>query len=285
MGGKSEFKNLFEAGETCAKGFPILFTRLDEGIEFLELLATNRGLRVERLQVVAEVTVNVFVVVALGELAELPAEALVAGVVLARGAPAVAAPVAETLGVGLERRATDDVDGAALAHREVVGGVKRLRGDVAPSAGETRNVGAVGRDAGGVFRDAKGLGAGNGHRVGAAEGVTVVLDKPEVVPAAKFQHGAEVKGVAQRMGDHHGLSLAGHVGGLELLGADIAGRRIVVDEDGDGAELNDRRDGGGETGGDGDDFVAVLDAFVRGELVGRQGREGDEVGGRTGVDE
>jgi len=81
------------------------------------------------------VAVNVFVVVALGEFAELPAEAFVAGVVFAGGAPAVAAPIAEAFRIGLERRAADDVDRPALAHRQVMRRVKRLRGDVAPRAG------------------------------------------------------------------------------------------------------------------------------------------------------
>ena len=52
---------------------------------------------VERLQIVAEMGVNVFVVVALRQFAELPVEAFAAGVVLAAGAPAVAAPIAEAL--------------------------------------------------------------------------------------------------------------------------------------------------------------------------------------------
>ena len=79
--------------------------------------------------------IDVLVVVAFGEFAELPAEAFVAGVVFAGGAPAVAAPIAEAFGVGLERGFADDVDRAAFAHGEVVGRVEGLGGDVTKGAG------------------------------------------------------------------------------------------------------------------------------------------------------
>ncbi len=249
------------------------------------MLAANGGLGIERLQVESEVAVNVFVVVALGELAELPAEAFVAGVVLAGGAPAVAAPVAEALGVGLERGTADDVHRPTLAHGEMVRRIERLGGNIAPGAGVAGDIDSVGRDAGGILGNAERLGAGDGHRVSAAEGVAVVLDQPEVVLAAKFEDGADVEGIAQGVGDHDGLGLAGDKGGLELLGADVARNGVVIEEDGDGAELDDGRDGGGETGGDGDDLIAGQDAFVRGELVRGERGEGDEVGRGAGVDE
>ena len=50
----------------------------------LQLLPADGRLHVERLEVVAEVAVDVLVVVAVRQVAELPAEALAAGVVLAR---------------------------------------------------------------------------------------------------------------------------------------------------------------------------------------------------------
>lgn len=77
--------------------------------------------------------VNILVVVALGQLAELPAEALVAGIILARGAPAVAAPIAEALGVGLERGTADDVDRPTLAHGEVMRRIEGLGGNITKS--------------------------------------------------------------------------------------------------------------------------------------------------------
>ena len=99
MGGQAEFEDIFQVSKAHAEDFPVPFTGFDEDGEFFELLTADGGLWVERLEVVAEVTVNVFVIVALWQFAELPAEAFAAGVVFARGAPAVAAPVAEALGV------------------------------------------------------------------------------------------------------------------------------------------------------------------------------------------
>lgn len=283
--GQGELKHVIKVGEADAEGFPVLLTRFDEGGELFELLTADGGLRVERLQVITEVAVDVFVIVAFGEFAELPAEAFVAGVVLAGGAPAVAAPIPEALGVGLERGTADDVDRPTLTHGEVVRGIEGLGGNVAPGAGIAGDVDTIRGNAGRVLRDAERLGARDGHGVGAAESIAVVLDEPKVVLAAKLQHGTEIEGIAEGVGDHHGLGLAGDVGGLELVGADVAGGGVVVDEDGNRAELDDGGDGRGKPGGHGDNFVAVPDAFVLRQLVRGEGGEGDEVGRRAGIDQ
>ncbi len=60
------------------------------------------GLEIGDLEVVADVRVDVLVVVAEGKVAVLPLEALAAGVVLAGIAPAVASPVAEGFDKHLE---------------------------------------------------------------------------------------------------------------------------------------------------------------------------------------
>ena len=77
--------------------------------------------------------VGVFVVIACRELALLPTEALAAGVVLARIAPAIAAPVAEGFDQRFERRAIRQ-NAAAFAHRDVVSGIKATRRQVAEGA-------------------------------------------------------------------------------------------------------------------------------------------------------
>jgi hypothetical protein len=135
VGGQAEFEDIFEVSEARAEDFPVAFASLDEAGEFFQLLTADGGLGVERLEVVAEVAVNVFVVVSLGQLAELPTEALATGVVFARGAPAVATPVAEALGLGFERWMRYDIYRAPLAHRKVMRRVEGLGGDVAPDAG------------------------------------------------------------------------------------------------------------------------------------------------------
>ena len=76
-------------------------------------------------------------VVAVRQLAELPVEALAAGVVLARVAPAVAAPVAERLDQRLERRAVRSAR-AAFAHGDVV---RRIEADAWPGRRRCRPAG------------------------------------------------------------------------------------------------------------------------------------------------
>ena len=75
--------------------------RRDETVEPVQLRQRAGGLHVGDLEVVAEVGVGVLVVVAVGQVAQLPAEALAAGVVLAGRAVAVAAPVAEDSAISL----------------------------------------------------------------------------------------------------------------------------------------------------------------------------------------
>ena len=76
----------------------VALARRDEALEARQLGAADGRLHVGGLEVVAEVAVDVLVVVAVGQGAELLAEALAAGVVLAARAVAVAAPVADGAG-------------------------------------------------------------------------------------------------------------------------------------------------------------------------------------------
>ena len=208
MGGEAEFEDILEIGEACAEDFPVAFAGFDESGEFFELLPAYGGLGVERLEIVAEVAVNVFVVVALGQLAELPTEALAAGVVFAGGAPAVAAPVAEALGVSFKRRMLDDIYRAAFSHREVVRRIERLGGDVAPDAcwrGKKFSVfeflkadERVGAGFGDFEEVVEGEFTGqlDGHGVSATEGVAVVFNKPEIVLAAELEDRSDREGIA-----------------------------------------------------------------------------------------
>jgi len=69
---------------------------------------------------------------------EFPAESLVAGIVLTARTPAIAAPVAETFGDFFQARITDDIDRPALAHGQVMRGIKRLGGNIAKGSGKAR---------------------------------------------------------------------------------------------------------------------------------------------------
>ena len=145
--------------ESCLQAVVVALAGVDELRELAQLGAADGGLHVGDLEVVTDVAVDVFVVVAMGQRAELLAEAFAAGVVLASGAVAVAAPVAKAAGdagqlvvVGEHR--------PALAHGDVVGGVEAEGAKVAEGTG----VATV---------------------VTAAEGVAIVLDQPEVVLVAE----------------------------------------------------------------------------------------------------
>ena len=220
VGGQAEFEDILEISETGAEDFPVAFAGFDEGGKFFELLTADGGLGVERLEVVAEVAVDVFVVVAFWQLTKLPAEALAASVVFARSAPTVAAPVAKALGVGFERWMLDDIYRAPFSHCEVVRRVERLGGDVAPDACRRGNKLSVfdflkaDERVGAGFGDFEKVVEGefarqlNGHGVGAAEGIAVVFDEPEIVLTAELEDGGDGEGIPQGMGDHDGLGFA-----------------------------------------------------------------------------
>ena len=70
----------------------------DEAVQLRQLRAADRGLHVGHFQVVADVAVDVLVIESVRQRAELLAEPRAAGVALAAGAVAVAAPVAERPG-------------------------------------------------------------------------------------------------------------------------------------------------------------------------------------------
>src|SRR5213080_387733 len=93
------------------------------------------GLHVGDLQVVAEIGVDVLVIVAGGQVAELPLEALPARVRLPGGAPAVASPVPHRLSRAVEPAAVDD-HAAAFSYRHVVGREERERRHVAERPAE-----------------------------------------------------------------------------------------------------------------------------------------------------
>ncbi len=102
---------------------------------------------------------------------------------------------------------------------------------------------------------------------------------------AELEDGGEFEGVAEGVRHHDGLGFPRGIGGIEEGAIGVAGEGFGVDENGDGTALDDGGDGGREAGGDGDDLVAGADALVIGKLVSGERGEGDEVGGRAGIDE
>ena len=225
----------------------------------MQLRAADGGLRIEGLQVVAEMAVDVFVIVALGQVAEFPAETFAAGIVVSAGAPAVTAPIAEAFHERLERHVAHDIDRAPLAHREVMRRIKGLRGEVAEGAGKLTVIART-------------------------ERVAVVLDEPEVVAAAELGDGREIEGVAQGVGHEDGFGFARNEGLFELIDAHVERDGIDIEKDGDAAVLNDGRNGRGKARRRGDDLIAGTDT-ARTELGAGQRGEGEQVGRRARVDE
>ena len=60
MGGQTEVEDVFEVGETAAEVFPVLLAGFDEGRQALQLDAADGRLRVEWLQIITQMTVEMF---------------------------------------------------------------------------------------------------------------------------------------------------------------------------------------------------------------------------------
>ncbi len=197
-------------------------------------------------------------VVAERQRAQLPAEALAAGVLLARRAVAVAPPVADGLQVALEQGVVGE-HRAALAHGDVVGGVEAQRAHVAE-------------------------GARQAPVVGGAERIAAVLHDPQVVPPGQGQHRVQVEGIAQGVGEHDGAGLLAHRG-FQLRGVHVAGGQLHVHEHRHQPVEQHRVHRGGKAGGHGDHLVTGPQGPLaqgrrgqrgHGQQVGRGARVGGE---------
>ena len=125
-----EDENVFQWKQGVAEIGEVGLATLDEAGELGDLRDAERGLHVGRFEVIADVRVGVFVVVAAGQGAELPVEALAAGIVDAGLAPAIAPPVAEAVDQDLQGGFVGE-DGSAFSHGDVVGRIKTYGGDIA----------------------------------------------------------------------------------------------------------------------------------------------------------
>jgi len=87
-----------------AQGFPGPLTRLEEFLKPPQLHPTERCLGIKQFEVEAHMAVGPMVILALGQFTELPAKALVAGVIDTGRAPTIPSPVAEAFGDHLQLR-------------------------------------------------------------------------------------------------------------------------------------------------------------------------------------
>ena len=96
--GPGKDEAVFERFQNPGEFPKILLAPGDELIEFFELGTADSGLHLRDLEVVADVAVNVFVVITEGQVPELPAKAFPAGVAFPAGAVAIPAPVPDGAG-------------------------------------------------------------------------------------------------------------------------------------------------------------------------------------------
>ena len=239
----------------------VVLTACDEARELLELCNTDRRLHIGGLQIIAEVAVDILVVIALRKLAILPVKAVVTGIIVPWCAPAVTAPVTDRAHDTVKLRVVH-IAGTALAHRHVMWRVEAGGTDVADGAGLT-----------GLAVD----------RIGRAERITVVLHEPELMPVAEILHRLQIKRITEGMRDHHRLRLLG-VCRLELRHIDITGRQGHIHEDRNRTILDDRVHGRREAGGHSDHLIATLHAAFA-EQRTRQCTEGQEICAGAGIHE
>lgn len=176
--------------------------------------------------------VGVFVIVALWKVAQLPAEALVTGVVPARWAVAITPPIAKGFGNPFEFVVVGK-NRTTFAHSDVMGRIEAEGANVAKRTDQFAIVSGTKR-------------------------IAAIFDQPEIVFLCDTSDFGEVIGIAQRVGEHDGLGF-GAYGGFELADVDVVGRDIDIDKDGDSAKLQDGINGGREAGGDANDFIPRLD--------------------------
>ena len=92
-----QHEHVFEMLQSVPQILPVPPARRDELVQPLQLGKTDRRLHVGNFQIIAEMRISVFVIVSERQFAELPAKPLLAGVVLARLAITVPAPIPESI--------------------------------------------------------------------------------------------------------------------------------------------------------------------------------------------
>src|SRR6478735_4534059 len=202
-GSFGEDEEVLKLLERVDQQFEVAAPRLDEAFQMVKLGETDCRLHVGDLQIIADMAVGVFMVISGRKIAKLAAKALAASIVLARCAPAVAAPVAHRFNDALQSRLVGE-HGPAFSHGDVMGGVEAQCSDVAEGA----DVLAV---------------------VCCAKRVATILDDPKVVLLRNSHDFAEVERVPQRMSDHDRVRLVADRG-LDQVGLDVVSGDIDIHE-------------------------------------------------------
>ena len=77
------------------EALPVVATGINEAREFLQLGDTDSSLHVGHFEVVTKMRIDILVVGAIGQFAQLPVESAAAGVVAAWRTPTITTPVAK----------------------------------------------------------------------------------------------------------------------------------------------------------------------------------------------
>ena len=207
--------------------------------------------------------IDVFVIVARGQFAELPVETMLAGIVGSSGTPAVASPVAERVYYFVQQGIVR-IDGAAFAHGYVMRRIKRRSAEMSH---RTR------------FLPLSIV------KILRTERVAIVFYQPKSVRVAKKLHRLQIEGISQRMSDHYGFRFR-RQSFFKLIRVDVVFRYRYIDEHRNRSVLNDRRYRCRESAGDGNYFVAPFDSSLaksrRGKRHERQQiRRRSRIGRRT----
>src|SRR5882672_7236238 len=113
-----EVEKLRAVVQSAAQILPISDAGLDELGQPLKLNASDGGLDVQRLEIIAQMRIDKFMIVAFRQISKLPFESFAAGIVFAAGTPAIASPIPKTLDDGPEFEAADHVDRASFTECE-----------------------------------------------------------------------------------------------------------------------------------------------------------------------
>src|SRR4051794_22841290 len=105
------------------KMLKIFFSASDKPGQLGDLREPECCLHVGRLHVVADMRVDVLVIVAAGQFAKLPFESLAAGIFFSGSAPAIPAPVAKRVDQYLQAGLIGQ-DGSTFSHGDVVSGIE-----------------------------------------------------------------------------------------------------------------------------------------------------------------
>jgi hypothetical protein len=218
--------------QRTAEKHPILPPPCDKFRQLFQLRHADRRLHICSFQVIAQMRVNIFVVIAHRKRPKPAGKTVSAGTVLSAAADAVPAPVPQRADDPVQQRIAG-INRAPLSGGDVMGGIK---------AGSTK------------VSDGPRFAPDAAHPVLRAQGVAIVLNQPQAVFIAESSHHGQIKGTAQRMRQNDGpcpvrsgLFQEGHV--------HIAVRELYIHKHRLQAALDDGSNRGGEPGGNREDLI------------------------------